>query len=210
MNVAGLDLAGVEARETGFCVMDERMKAETSTLHSDAEILEEVVDVKPRVVAIDAPLSLPRGRCCLRDDCACRGRGHLRECDRALKRMGIRFFPVTLGPMRKLTERGLRLKSMLREAGLEAVEVYPGGAQDVLGLPRKHGGLEALRRGLEGIGVSGLRSGLSSHELDAVTCALVGILYAEARYIALGDPGEGLIIMPEPRTGATPRHRKRK
>jgi hypothetical protein len=57
------------------------------------------------------------------------------------------------------------------------VEVYPGGAQDVLSLPRaKHNPTE-LRRGLELLGLKALKKGISNHELDAVTAAYVGLLF---------------------------------
>ena len=192
MNIVGIDLAGVETRDTGFCVMDENVNVRTRVLHTDREVVKETITAGPRVVAIDAPLSLPRGRRSLDE----RVNVHLRECDREMLRMGIKFFPITLGPMRKLTERGIRIKTLLERAGLEVIEVYPGGAQDLLGIPRKHRGLKKLLSGLRGMGVRGLSERMSDHELDAVTSALVGKLYLEGNYTALGDPEEGLIIMP--------------
>ncbi len=64
--VVGIDLAGSQKRATGFCLL-ERNRAEVSVLHTDEEILR-AVGKGVQVAAIDAPLSLPRGRCCLRDD----------------------------------------------------------------------------------------------------------------------------------------------
>ena len=97
--------------------------------------------------------------------------------------------------MRKLTERGMRLKKILNKENLMALEAYPGGAQDVLGIPRKQKGLERLRAGLENLGIMGLSSGMSDHELDAVTCAYVGKLFLEEKAVIYGSP-EG-IIMPK-------------
>ncbi|MFQ5998039.1 MAG: DUF429 domain-containing protein, partial [Candidatus Bathyarchaeia archaeon] len=108
--VVGIDLAGVKTHETGFCTLGEEWKAKTRILHTDEEIAAATIENSPRLVCIDAPLGLPKGRCCLRDDCACRSVGHLRECDRELLRRRIKFFPVTLGPMRKLTIRGILLR----------------------------------------------------------------------------------------------------
>lgn len=62
MKAVGIDLAGVEARPTGFCLMDENLMANTCILHTDIEIIERTVELKPEVVAVDAPLALPRGR----------------------------------------------------------------------------------------------------------------------------------------------------
>lgn len=191
MRIVGIDLAGVEGRETGFCVL-EKFDVKVKVLHSDREILEETIGTKPLVVAVDAPLCLPKGRASLQVP----GGPHLRKCDKDLQSMGIKFFPISLGPMRKLTERGMRLKESLESMGLRVIEVYPGGAQDILGLPRAKVNLRGLREGLERLGLKNLPSSLNPHELDAVTSAFVGKLYLEGAYLPLGDPEEGLIIMP--------------
>ncbi|MGZ4850690.1 MAG: DUF429 domain-containing protein [Candidatus Bathyarchaeia archaeon] len=190
MLIIGLDLAGVETRPSGYCKLLD-MKVETSLIYTDKEILSKIRKFCPRVVAIDAPLSLPPGRKSLEE----RNGNHLRECDRELLKKGIKFFPITLGPMRKLTERGMRLKKILKKEDILALEAYPGGAQDVLGIPRKQKGLERLRVGLENLGIMGLSSGMSDHELDAVTCAYVGKLFFEEEAVIYGSP-EG-IIMPK-------------
>ncbi|MEM2477477.1 MAG: DUF429 domain-containing protein [Thermoproteota archaeon] len=192
MFFVGIDLAGVETRPSGFAALDEHMKVVATTLYGDNEILNEVNRFKPVVVAIDAPLSLPKGRASLDT----RSNIHLRECDRELLRRGIRFFPITLGPMRTLTKRGIKLKNMLESIGYSVIEVYPGGAQDVLGIPRKTVSLEGLRKGLIHLKIRGLRGLRSHHELDAVTAALVAKMFYEGNYEAYGDPEEGQIIMP--------------
>jgi hypothetical protein len=189
--VVGLDLAGVETRPTGFCIL-RGMKAEAFLVYRDEEIIRHVEETKPKIVAIDAPLSLPRGRKSIEE----RTGVHLRECDEELLRRGIKFFPVTLGPMRKLTSRGIRLKTTLEGTRFSVIEVYPGGAQDVLKVSRKQKGLEGLRRGLEQLGIEGLTSRMSDHELDAVTCAYVGKLYLEGKAVVYGT-SEKAIIMPQ-------------
>jgi len=188
----GIDLAASERGPSGVCLLKGLEAGPVLILRSDDEILRFASGFHPSIVAIDAPLSLPRGRR-FPDD---REGPHFRECDLALRKLGIKFFPVTLGAMRKLTARGIHLKEELCRSGFEVIEVYPGGAQDILKIPRGRRDPEGLRRGLEALGIAGLRSGLSVHELDAVTSAWVGKLYLEGRYTALGDPGEGLIIMP--------------
>jgi len=191
MSVIGLDLAGVESRPTGLCILND-MRAETCLVYSDEEILKRIQEIKPELVTIDAPLSLPSGRRSIEQ----RTNLHLRECDKELLRRGIKFFPVTLGPMRKLTSRGINLKRALENGRFRVVEVYPGGAQDILGIPRKQQGLEKLKAGLEKLGVQGLNSRMSDHELDAVTCALVGKLMLDGKTVAYGTP-EQTIVMPK-------------
>jgi hypothetical protein len=194
MIVVGLDLAGVEARPTGFCLLM-GLKAETRLVYTDEEILTATQAASPEVIAIDAPLSLPPGRQSIEQKTDV----HLRECDRELLRRRIRFFPITLGPMRKLTVRGMNLKKHLENKNFKVIEVYPGGAQDVLGIPRKQRGLDKLRNGLEQLGLAGLNSGMSDHELDAVTCAFVGKLFLEGKSSLYGDASSG-IIMPKEKT----------
>jgi predicted nuclease with RNAse H fold len=187
--VVGVDLAGSPRRATGVCVL-RGMRAATRIVFSDEEILASIRLARPDVVPIDAPLSLPAGRKTIRD----RSGEHLRECDRELRRRRIRFFPITLGPMRMLTERGLAIKVKIEQTGYRVVECYPGGAQDVWGIPRQHRDRQGLRRGLEALGVQGLTEAMTGDELDAATAALVGRYFLMGRGEMLG--GEAGILMP--------------
>jgi hypothetical protein len=197
MKAVGIDLAGVETRPTGFCVFDENLKAQTCLLHSNKQIIDMVEQVSPKVVSIDAPLALPRDRPSL--SAKYKNRSHLRECDKALLKMGIRFFPITLGPMRKLTQRGIKLRKILEAKGFKVIESFPGASQDLLGMPRKQKGLEKLRQALIKYGIRGdvEKKVASDHELDAATSALVGLLYLKGNYTAVGDPEEMLMILPK-------------
>ncbi|MFQ5895033.1 MAG: DUF429 domain-containing protein, partial [Nitrospinota bacterium] len=124
----GVDLSGTERRPSGFCLLQGR-RAETRLLFADEELTRSLPST-PTVIVVDAPLFLPRGRCCLREDCACRkvGEAHFRACDRALRGRGIRFFPITLGPMRRLTLRGMALRARWESLGHPVLEGFPGGA----------------------------------------------------------------------------------
>lgn len=197
MKAVGIDLAGVEPRPTGFCVLDEKLNAQTCLLHSDRHVIEMIEQISPDVVSIDAPLALPKDRPSL--SARYRNRSHLRECDKVLLKMGIRFFPVTLGPMRKLAQRGVKLRKILENKGFRVIESYPGAAQDMLEIPRKQKGLEKLRQALIRYGIKGdfEKKTVSDHELDAITSALVGLLYLEGNHIAIGDPEEALMILPK-------------
>jgi len=190
MSIVGLDLAGVESRPSGFCVL-KGLKAEAFLVYTNKEIVRKTVESKPKIVAIDAPLSLPAGRKSIEQ----KSNIHLRECDKELLKRGIKFFPITLGPMRKLTSRGINLRKIFEGKRFEVIEVYPGGAQDILGIPRKQQGLKRLKEGLEKQGIRGLNDKMNEHELDAVTCALVGKLFLEGKAIIYGTR-EQAIVMP--------------
>lgn len=192
--VLGVDLAGSDRRPTGMCLLYRDYACRCWIVYRDVDIILAALAYLPRVIAIDAPLTLPRGRKSL----TTREPIHFRSCDLELRRRGIRFFPITLGPMRTLTARGMLLKKDLKELGFNVIEVYPGGAQDVWGLPRKSKDLNMLIDGLRSLGLRGLRMDMTGDEADAATCALVGLLYIDKRYEALGDVDEGQIIMPLP------------
>ena len=188
----GIDLAGSPKRNTGVCLLRGKSIVRWDTLYSNEEIVKFVDEAKPDLIAIDAPLNLPPGRKSLDD----RNGEHFRPCDRELLKRGIRFFPITLGPMRMLTERGISLKKSFVRKGYEVIEMYPGAAQDVWNTGRKQDGLPRLIRGLERLGVKGLEQEMNGDELDAVTGALVGYFYKKGKAEVLGNFKEGAIVVP--------------
>lgn len=189
--VIGIDLRSGPRYPTGLAVMDATGRLrDLRTVRSDEEIDAAVARWRPALVAIDAPLALPEGRCCADPACTCARFGILRTVDRACIAAGYRPFPTLLPLMVGLTLRGIALLGRLQAAGVAAVEVYPGMAQDVLGIPRKRADRVGLERGLRRVGVRGLpRARRVTHdELDAATCALVAVLHRAGRTESLG-PG---------------------
>jgi hypothetical protein len=191
-NVVGIDLAGSPKHDTGISTLKKYTITSCTTVHTDQEIISYVEKKDPAIVAIDAPLNLPPGRRSIED----RNGEHFRPCDRELLRRGIRFFPITLGPMRLLTKRGIRLKTTLTARGYAVIEVYPGAAQDIWHTGRKQDGLSKLRKGLEKLGVKGLHEEMSGDELDAVTAALVGRFFLRGKAEVLGNSKGGAIVIP--------------
>jgi predicted nuclease with RNAse H fold len=189
--ILGIDLAGVPTRPTGICIL-KNMTVETSLAYTDEEIVGIAESCQPAVITIDAPLTLPPGRKTIED----RNGEHLRPCDRELLRRKIKFFPITLGPMRTLTRRGIVLKERLQPLSCPILEVYPGGSQDILGIPRKQQGLDKMKKGHEELGIQGLKKSMSDHELDAVTAAYVGKLFLEEKAEVYGNHEEDGIVMP--------------
>lgn len=167
-------------------------------VRTDQDIEAAMARFRPAVVAIDAPLALPAGRCCADPACACARFGILRVVDRACIAARYRPFPTLLPSMVGLALRGIALAAQLRSAGVSVLELYPGMAQDVLGIPHKQYGLDALTRGLRRESVRGLpRAGRVTHdELDAATCALVGVLHLEGPTATMGPPAETPFLYP--------------
>ena len=189
----GIDLAGTERGRTGYCCLGPDGRTATAALTTDAEILDAVRADRPSVVSVDAPLFLPRGRRSIDIP----GPPHLRASDRWLLRLGIRFFPISLGPMRTLTQRGIALRAALEAEGTKVIEGYPGASQDLLGIPRKGQGTERLRAGLRSLGFRGdVEDPATTHdELDAVSAAYLGDRYLAGDFVAVGDPLEGWMIL---------------
>jgi predicted nuclease with RNAse H fold len=190
----GIDLAASTQRPTGVCIIQGR-RVRTANVFGDDQVLLFIKGIRPTHVGVDAPLFLPIGRCCLRNDCSCPHDIHFRECDLELRRRGIRFFPITLGPMRMLTERGRRLATILSSAGHRVLETYPGAAQDVWRIPRQRN-ISGLRRGLRQF-VDFERRRMTCHELDAVTCALLAKFHSQGRTELIGRADEGWMVLPK-------------
>ncbi len=191
--VVGIDLAGSPNRNTGICTLKREIITSCAIVHTDQEIINYVEKENPVLIAIDAPLNLPPGRKSMED----KNGEHFRPCDRELLRRGIRFFPITLGPMRLLTKRGIHLKRVLTRRGYPVIEVYPGAAQDIWHTGRKQEGLSKLRKGLKKLGLKGLNNKMNGDELDAVTAALVGQLFLRGKAEVLGDFKRGAIVIPQ-------------
>ncbi len=144
--------------------------------------------LKPKsVVAVDAPLSIPFGRKSLEE----RGDAHLRECDLMLREMKIRFFPITLGAMRKLTRLGIEVKEALEKRGFEVIETFPGACYSTAKKNRK-----SLSERMDFLKKWKIRTTeeMSTHEIDALTCWLCAKHYAEkSKYVVKLEGRDGKI-----------------
>ena len=200
MIALGLDPSGSERKRSGLALIDESLSAESRIVKTDADILQAINDTQPDVVAIDSPLALPKGRCCADPSCPCAVHGIVRSADRAVSRMGYRPFWTLLPSMVNLTLRSIQLREILEADGVKVIEVYPGAAQDRLGLPRKQKGEGALLEGLCSLGIR-FTDGKTKRvhdELDAITAAYVGMCWLQDSYEAAGPPDEIQIILPLP------------
>ncbi len=195
----GIDPTGSERRKSGLAVVDEQLHTDSWVAATDDEILRATLEARPDVVAIDSPLALPKGRCCADPSCACVVHGIVRAADREIARLGYHPFWTLLPSMVPLTLRSIDLKERMEAAGLTVIEVYPGAAQDRLGLPRKHRSLQGLERGLVDLGIrfKDPERKRVHDELDAATAAYVGFCYLQDSYEAIGPTDEVQIILPQ-------------
>ncbi|MDB5349517.1 MAG: hypothetical protein JWN86_764 [Planctomycetota bacterium] len=198
----GLDLAGVEHRETGAAVLRDGRLVRLTTLGSDVEVVRFVLrHGRLSTVAINAPLTRPLGRCCLDDDCRCRHDPgtRSRQLERDLGRMGVPALATAL--IKVLARRGARIAMALRVAGIDPLEVYPFATLRLLGLPwakkKTRDGRALIHDALRPL-VPGLdHPAATEHEIDAVVCALTARFWREGMARNIGDPAEGLMVVPD-------------
>ena len=232
--VAGVDLAaGRGATELAVLAIDDaaarpRFDARDHvTVSTDEEIIGVIAGVSPAVVAIDAPLTLPRSVA------AALGVGN-RDNEGALvspstspytraaersplwKELGVRPLPVSF--LGGLTFRAIALLPALRAAAPAAaiIECFPTATLRQLGVttcapvaPReariaktsaaaRTAAQRTLARWINGI-PNPEAAMLSADLLDALAAALTAAVYASGDYLAAGDVDEGQIIVPRRR-----------
>lgn len=202
--IIGIDLAGSPEygarrfNRVGVAALTADLQATVQAGRlTDAEILAFVRSHGGSLVAIDAPLSLPKGRCCADTACPCARYGIVRAVDRVLARLGYHPYWPLMASMRPLTLRGIALKRLLEGRGIPVIEVFPGAVQDALGLPRKQRGREALARSLvEVLGIGGEVPARDGDILDALTAAYTGWLHLRGETCGLGPPDEVQVFVP--------------
>ena len=181
--IIGIDLAGSPKNPTGWALWkDKAIKADL--VYTDEEILESVLSHNPSIIAIDAPLRLPK-------------EGILRKADKEMIKRGYRVFPPGLPAMKKLTLRAIKINTLILEKGYKTIEVHPTSTRKALSMPLKDWG--KIQTILKTIGISGeiQTRPLASHEIDAATAALTAHLHIKNQTEAIGDEEEGFIIIPK-------------
>ena len=164
MRVVGIDLAGLETNETGFCVLDfegDKDKIVVKRVLTDREILDEVENInqekKVGVIAIDAPFDWPE-------------QGYLRKSDIMLKNRGFAPLSPVFPGMKPLTRRGKMISGILKKRGFQVIEVFSKASEKIFGLDKK--------------------KAANKDEYDALICALTGKSFLQGNYEDL----EGIVI----------------
>jgi len=203
----GIDLTSSPKRPTSCVGLDERLSLIfDDLLSSDSDILAAIAIHRPRIVAIDAPLGLPQGLCCLEESCSCRAflPANGRICERELSRRGIPcYYTTKKSIIKNMVYRAISLKREIVARGCEVIEVYPYATKAVLfgrSMPSKltPAGISFLRQRLAQL-MPQLTAYLPrfNHDLcDALVAAYTAYLYAQGEAEILGDFEEGAIYLP--------------
>lgn len=188
--ILGIDYGSRKAGTTAcFWNSESTFHCEQSQKNKDADafILAHVEKLKPNLVAIDAPLSLPGvyhlTKSKFHDY-------HYRESDRAIGAMS----PMFLGG---LTARAMSLAAEISSRGCEVIEVYPAGLVKHLGIGKhykkdKNAFIEHLSS-TAGIDVKITLH--SWHQVDAMLAWSSGIRWTNNLHVSIGDPDEGVICI---------------
>ena len=153
MKFCGVDLAAKEKNPTGLAMIDGK-KVRVWTIHTDEEIIEKIIDEKPVIVAIDAPLTT-------RVD---------RYADKYLRKYGA--LSLKIPAMMTLAKRALNLVAKLNDT--KVIEVFPTATAKILGFYRKNK-MEMLSFFSSFI----LPQVKNEHEVDAIIAAYTAYLHSK-------------------------------
>ena len=190
----GLDLVG----------LGEDLTPQLMVRHASLHALEEALQERPEVIAIDSPPAWARA-------------GYRsREAERCIARAGIHCYATPSAERGELNRFYEWMKvgfSVFRSVGAlgyrrygegevrgTAIEIFPHGSAVALAETLGPAGRTKVwwRRSIladRGVEVGGLRG---PDQVDAALAALTGILALQGRFCGVGDPGEGVIVLPVP------------
>ncbi len=169
--VAGVDLA--VARPSTVAVLSDCIKI--SHVRFDEMV---IILSHAKLVAIDAPLSLP-------------SKGAFRDFERLLLRRGYKLLPLTLASMKKLTLKGIELKRALEDKGVIVLETHPTSARKALSLSNE--GLVNVMKRWRFCSIYPK----NQDEIDALTCLLVALLHMDGKTEEFRGK-DGSMILPAP------------
>jgi predicted nuclease with RNAse H fold len=157
------------------------------------------------VVAMDSPLFLPLGLCCLEESCGCQPLLKVkgRECEREFSRRRISSYYTTKRTfIKRMIYRSMRLSRQISSSETTVIEVYPyASSVSLFGdkLPSK----KKYRKDyyfLVAEKISNLISGISLiksyDQADAVLAAYTGWLWCQGQVEGIGTKDEGYLWIP--------------
>jgi predicted nuclease with RNAse H fold len=196
----GIDVS--EKRGLDLVLLDDSLRVVGSVTRADSTVLAHWLgEWRPRAVAIDSPPFWGI-------------RGGSRKAERELLRLGIRSYATPSDPQKRRQpfyawmEKGFEAFEVCARAGYRlyrrgefrrhAIEVFPHASAVVLAgcLPPGSATKAAWRRSIlqsRGVDTTTLRS---LELVDAALAALTGVLALRGEASAVGDPTEGVIVVP--------------
>lgn len=180
MKIMGIDLAVPGKFKTGIAVLELHSKYIFVKVIDSINIVDEVVKTKPQIVAIDAPLTTP-------------SKGINRLIEIRARRFGLKLLPPLMSGMRRLTEYAIEIKNILKSYGVKVIEVHPSSTLKVMNMSR-----EEFLEVINNLFTIKNRKNLCTDEIDAIVCAITGLLYYKQCYASLKDEYNQELILPCP------------
>ena len=204
----GIDLTSTEAKPSACLGLDNQLNLiYLGFLNGDSDILKVASRYEFELIAIDAPLSLPKGLCCLEESCSCqprRTRVKGRNCEQELARLGIPcYFTTKKSIIKAMVYRGIRLRTELEATGYEVIEVYPYATKlRLFGKPipskLKPDGLTFLKQHICQLlpNITPYVDGFNHDMCDAAIATYTAFLCSQGKTEQCGEPEEGTICLP--------------
>lgn len=103
----------------------------------------------------------------------------------------------------KPTSRASRITLELHQYGVSVIEDHPSSSRKAFQMPKKE--WKTIQGIFKEIGLTEdlNKRALTPHEIDATTAALMRYLHLKRKTQLIGDPKEGIIVLPEPRDWRT-------
>ena len=219
MLALGIDLTASSKKGSPYAFLnDEGVLLHMHSFKDHDELYRAIEEHSPTLIAIDAPLSLPSGLCCLEEDCECfptsGQKGRVAE--QQLASMGIGcFFTTKRSIIRNLIYRAMDLRCELIGRGYRVIEVYPYASKLMLfggDVPAKSNpaSLPFLREKLTSLipGLEPYVEDLNHDRCEALLTAYTGYLHLMDRTASVGQAEEGLITLPKETDGVRPQRRR--
>jgi predicted nuclease with RNAse H fold len=197
MHICGIDYGSKLAGTTVVCAFNDgtgqvHFHALAPKRDADAFLLDYLLQTQPKLIFLDAPLSLPG---VYRDLPECQDYFY-READRQLAAMS----PMFLGG---LTARAMQLEATLRQNGLAVYETYPAAQARRLNLHS-----EGYKKDPAAIGLvlrqihknhpalfSEITGMASWHHVDALLALLAAVRFTRGEHLVYGNEAEGIIVV---------------
>jgi len=178
----GIDLSASKNKKSYFCLLENLRIKQLGYFKTNKELLELVKIIKPNVIAIDAPLSMPKNK-------------GLRKIEKELRKLGIFAYPPLIPSMKNLTKRGIKIKMLLEKNKFKVIEVFPSAIFQLEPIKNKLKNLnrkEKICKILEAI--FGKKFDYNQHLLDSIIAAWLGKLYLEKKFEKVGSTTDFLIL----------------
>jgi len=203
----GIDPTSTEAKPSACLGLDRELHLiHLGFLYHDSDIVKLADRHRFELIAIDAPLSLPKELCCLEESCSCQPitKTKGRNCERELARLGIPcYFTTKKSIIKAMVYRSIRLKAELKSKGHEVIEVYPYASKIRLfggDIPKKTtpAGLAFLKQHISHLlpHIAPYADGFNHDLCDAAIAAYTAFLHSQNKTELCGEPEEGTICIP--------------